>query len=666
MHQSPSPSRRHVLRLAGAAGFTTAAAALAPRASAAGARTTITDLGPAVVQFSLMSGLLVGDTVYIGSRNLSPARVIGFHLPTRSVVSRTDLPAGSTVSALAADPTGRYLYAGVLSKKKGDPNLFRWDLTRTDEAAVPLGLTGSETDIRDLTVAPDGRVYSVGGVPGVPPALWEYDPATGALTSLGVPDPKATLARAVVATKSTVFFGAGSVLSGGGDASRASLFAFDRAAKTFTSIVPKECEADPSLRELAVVGDKLVIGTSASGSPAKLAVMDLDDYSSYTVVSTGGNMVKTMAADATSVYFTDETGARAYSLTTGEVTRIDAEGLDLGEVWGVDHRDGTLVVVSAYGFVAEIDLTARTAVVTDLGAAGAPAGPQLGMGIAAGGGYVYTGGTGTIARHDVRTGEVVKFRVPGEAKDADVVNGVLYTGQYNAQGIWAYDPAGKRLPHQVASFAAEQNRPLDTCWDPCHRLLLVGVQSDTEGGGSLWTYDPENGRSAIHVNPVDERQLIRAVATRQGVAFLGGDNLQDQGPRATVVAWDPLRGRELWRLDLDQKGGIAAMSVLGRNLYGLSRHGEFFVIDVPRRRVVHTADLKDISPGFAAMVTNRGTVYGVSDTTLFRFDRKTFAVSTVVSGINGGWYSGPHLNRDEHGHLYTLRGTNLVRIDDRH
>ncbi|MFJ5844795.1 hypothetical protein [Streptomyces sp. NPDC092903] len=62
--------------------------------------------------------------------------------------------------------------------------------------------------------------------------------------------------------------------------------------------------------------------------------MDLADYSSYTVTSAGGNMVKTMAAGTESVYFTDETGAHAYSMTTGEISRIDAEGLDLGEVWG--------------------------------------------------------------------------------------------------------------------------------------------------------------------------------------------------------------------------------------------------------------------------------------------------------------------------------------------
>lgn len=184
----------------------------------------MTDLGPGLVQFSLMSGLLVGDTVYIGSRNMQPAGVIGFHLPSHKVVSSTALDAGPepSVQALAADPTGRYLYIGVLVKAdRGGPNLYRWDLKTPGTPAVAIGRT-EDRDIRDLTVAPDGTVYAVGGVPGKAPSLWEYDPATGAVTGRGVPDPKATLARAVAASDTTVFFGAGSVLAGGGGASKAS------------------------------------------------------------------------------------------------------------------------------------------------------------------------------------------------------------------------------------------------------------------------------------------------------------------------------------------------------------------------------------------------------------------------------------------------------------
>ena len=37
----------------------------------------------------------------------------------------------------------------------------------------------------------------------------------------------------------------------------------------------------------------------------------------------------------------------------------------------------------------------------------------------------------------------------------------------------------------------------------------------------------------------------------------------------------------------------------------------------------------------------------------------------IAPTLNGGWYSGSHVNHDEHGILYIMRGTNLVAIDDR-
>lgn len=140
MTDSSSLSRRRLLQAGGALGLAATAGSLfatqAHAADSAEPTTVVTDLGPGLVQFSLMSGLLVGDTVYIGSRNLNSPSVIGFHLPSRKVVSRTTFDAGPepSIQALAADPTGRYLYIGFLVKSdQGKPNLFRWDLTTPDK-----------------------------------------------------------------------------------------------------------------------------------------------------------------------------------------------------------------------------------------------------------------------------------------------------------------------------------------------------------------------------------------------------------------------------------------------------------------------------------------------------------------------------------------------------
>lgn len=179
----------------------------------------------------------------------------------------------------------------------------------------------------------------------------------------------------------------------------------------------------------------------------------------------------------------------------------------------------------------------------------------------------------------------------------------------------------------------------------------------------MWTYNPATGKSGFFLNPVDSVQLVRAVTARDGVAYLGGGRPGTEGP-GTVVALNPVTGKELWRLDPGLGAGVSALAVQGRYLYGIVRTGRVFVIDLPKRKLIHQADISPVCAGFAALVTNRGAVYGVSDTDVFRFDPKTFEVATVVAGIDGGWYSGSHITNDEDGYLYTMRGRNVVRIDD--
>ncbi len=663
-------SRRSVLQVGGAASlaaaFGLAAGQPASASTLLGSKpqaTEILDLGPAVVQFSLMSGLLVGDVLYIGSRNLDPVRIIAFHVPTGKVIGQTEISNGHSIQTLAADASGRYLYAGVLQKSTGVlPNLFRWDLNSLGTKATAIGYIG-DRDVRDLSVAPNGRLYIVGGGSPTAPALWEFDPATGQITSLGIPDAGATLARAVAATDSTIFFGAGSTLNGGSGASRACLFAYDRASKTFTNVTPAEMLKDPSIRDLGIVGDKLMVSSAGSLENSKIAAVSLSNPKTYVQTLSEGKTAKNFAAIGDNVYFANETGLIAYSLSANAISAVPYQGPSLGEIWGVDTMGGKVLVTSGYGFVAEIDPATGSTKTTDLGEAGAPSDPQSVMGIAAGAGYVYVGGNGVIARRSLRTGQVNNMSAPGEAKDAIVVDGALYTGQYSGQGIWSYDPRNGKPITQVADFPKEQNRPLDVCWDERNELVLVAAQADTEGGGSLWTYDPRTGKKGFFLNPIDNVQLLRAVASRDGVAYLGGGNPNLDGA-GTVVAFNPVAGKELWRLDAGDGAGIAALAVQGKYLYGVTRKGGLFVIDLPKRKVVHRSDITSVSYGFAALVTNRGAVYGVSNTHVFRFDPKTFEVATVVADIDGAWYSGSHINNDEDGYLYTMRGRNLVRIND--
>lgn len=655
-------NRRQLLQTGGIGGLAVALSAMSSGAAQAArpenlSAPLITDLGPAVVQFSLMSSLLVGDTVYIGSRNLNPARVIGFHLPTRTVTSRTDLGSGYSIQALATDSTGRYLYAGVLRDGiDGNPNIYRWDLSTPNLPAVGVCETG-DRDIRALAVAPDGKVYAAGGgLTTNAPSLWEYDPETSAVTSWGVPDPGATIAQAVAATASTVYFGTGSTLGGGNGSSPARLFAFDRATKTSTSILPPEVATGVSVTSLSVLDGQLGVGVKG---PGKSVLINLADHSKYTIIAKTGVMFRQLGNQ---VFFVKEPGVWSYNMITKKITQILTE--DVGAMWGLDVYGSNALTVSSYDVI-EVDPVTKTAAKYDLTQAGAPGGPQLCMGLAAGAGDVYIGGTGTIARHQLASDQVSYLRATGEAKDAIMVGGILYTGQYNSRGIYAYDPGTGQLPYQVAALPPGQNRPLDVCWDAVNGLVIAGAQNDTGGGGCFAAYNPVTTQVISKVNPIDNLQMVRAVATKDGVAYLGGDNIYPDGPRSTVVAWDPLANQELWRIDPGQTAGIAAMAIHGKFLYGMSRRAAgLFVIDLDTRQVVHHGDLSSVCTDFGALQVSRGIVYGVSDSTVFRIDPATFAVSVVAADINGGWYSGPHITADEDGRLYTLRGPNLVRIDD--
>lgn len=659
---TPSYNRRQFIQYSGlgALGIAGATFVAAGPATAAGnrSRTQITDLGPGITQFGLMMSLVVGDTLYIGSRNIEPTQVVAFHLPTRKVTAVKVVPGGYAIQAMTVDPTGGWLYIGVLQSGTTKPNLFRWDLNDLGQDVVQVGQTFNR-DIRWLASAPDGVIYAVGGSGGAP-ALSEYNPVTGQMSNLGVPDSNSTLAAAVAADERTVFFGCGSVLNGGGSASGASLFAVDRATRAITRIqLPAEFDDDKEIRAVAVFGDELVVGGTATES-AGFAIYDVNDLSTPKVALKSPRFnARAFTTDGTDIFYISAGGPMRYSRATGEITAVPTDGTPLGEIWGLGVQDRSLVTCSSQSFVAEVNIDTGHAVETDLSAAGAPVSAQLAMAVVAGGGYAYVGGNGTIARHDLATGEVVNIRQSGEMKSGLVVDGIAYMALYSGIGLHRYDPRVDDVPQKVASYPPGQNRSNEICWDDVNRRVIVGIHSDTLGGGSIVVYDPATGDSQAYINPIDAVASVSALASADGIVYAGG-----AGARGTVVALDPLTGVEKWRLDLQLTGGVTGLAVRDNHLYGICARGGFFVIDRDTRQVIHSTTHTPICPAQADLRVVRGAVYAVSSTTVFQLDPRTFAPRVILADTNAGIYGGLVNVGVDGGALYTMRERNLVKIID--
>ncbi|MEV6978787.1 PQQ-binding-like beta-propeller repeat protein [Kitasatospora sp. NPDC093806] len=684
------PSRRRVLLGAGTATALTALAAVGAGPAWAGPRPSgtpeVTGLGPGNADFPLMSATLLGETLWIGSRNLAPARLVGYHVPTGRVTGTAVLPTGNFVQGSAAH--GGALYLGVTDAPKA-VNLYRFDPA---DGSVRGLANVPGADVRDVAVAPDGVVFATGRQKGraAGPGLYAYDPASGVLTEVASPAPGATQGRAVEATATHAYLGVGSNLAGGGGATLASLFAVERATGRVTDITPPELAADTIIRQVTVLGADL-LAVSTEGKPAHVAFLDPVTHAvlrSFAVPGT--KSVTNFQRLGDTVWFTSTEHGTVWRhrLGTGDLEAFAVPVPD-GNSWGLgllggaasggDPAAATLAGVTEGGTAWTLATATGAVTTTDLVAAGAPAEAQLGMSVAARYGRVYVGGNGSVALHDLDAGTVRKLPVPGEAKDTVVLDdGTLYLGVYSSQGIWRYRPDEDTAPVQEAALPQEQNRPQTIRWDEENGLLLLGVQADTTGGGSFVTYRPGSGRPTVHVDPLGPEQLVRAVAAGHGQAFLGGDNAKTTGPRGDLAAWDPAAGRQLWRIRTDFGSGVSSLVVHGHRLFGITVDGQAFAIDLRTARpgrpgrpggepapvIGARADLRAITSANPRLLVARGRLYGISERTLFRLDPATLA-ATVLVRVDAEWYSGARVAADEEGVLYTLRGRELIAVRDR-
>lgn len=633
----------------------------APTAFASDPRATVTDLGPGVQTFTMMSSVMVGDTVYMSTRNVEPMKVAAFHVPSGTVTGVTDVY-GESTQAMAADPSGRYLY-GCVRITFGDnttpvARLFRIDLQAHGLPVEPLG------DIDDfipltMSVAPDGVVFFAGRHRA--PRLYEYTPSSATLREVVTPDPDAQYGRSLLATETEVFFGLRGTNPANG-AAAARLYRVDRVSGEATSILPREFARTSEVRDILLHDGMLVIVNGSLG-----AIMNAADSTDYRMLRSPLNLGKLPVALGDRYYFAGSRELVEYDPASGAFRDVSALDVDQGTIWGLFPHDGRLLVVSAYGVVFAVDPMTRESTAVDLVAAGAPVGVQLAMSIASAAGAVYVGGTNAIAHHELATGATQNIYASGEAKDIVAFPDRIFTGQYSGWGVMGRqsdDPLSLRL---LAALPTAQNRPHDLLWDESRARLFVGSGSDANIFGALSIFDPATSAlEFVLEDPFgDGRQQVRSMTRRDGVLFLGGESAQG----SQVMAWDIDRRQELWRVTLDPAPrAVCGLAIHGHTLYALGHSGSLSVIDLRggRGRVVQTTLYPELVPDWGSLTFHRGRVYGVSSAALFRIDHKTHAPLTLVNDLAAEWYGVPRVAIDEPtGDFFGIRGRNLVRIEVR-
>ncbi|WP_163543981.1 PQQ-binding-like beta-propeller repeat protein [Occultella kanbiaonis] len=630
--------RRSVLSLGGAIAISAAVGAASAGADPGpvvdGSEPEIENLGPGVTGYPTLGSVLVGDTMCIGSRNLSPSRVAGYHVPTGTVTTLT-IGTGNFVEGLAAESESVF-YAGV-TEAADVANLYRCDL----DSGVVTGVNVPEVYIRDVAVAPDGIVF-VAGLPrphGAGPRINTYDPSTGIVGTLAVPEPTADQGYAIAATSTTVYYGCSSTLTakpGSG------FFAVDRA--TGTSILIRS--GDIVNHGVKVLGDVVAAG----GRDGWFGLLDLND-------GTWHEFALPFARAA------GRRGDEILVLSGGKLHAIDRNDWTLS-VAVTSLRGGhpallddLVVVATDTGRVVTVDLATGTEEAGDVLAAGDP---MAGMSVGAGGGYAYVAGTGEVAVRDLAEGSVANHTIYGEAKDMAWSGTAMFLGTYNNGVLLEHAPTVSSAPGQVAAFPSGQNRPWAVRWDNEHDMVAIATRADATGGGALSFYTPATQTLTSHVNPLGA-QYVQAAATGHGYTYIGG------GTAATdIAAWDPRHGTEVWRAAFSL-GRPKSLVVWGNSVCGMTMEGRFFVLDVATGSptLIHDADLSAfMSREYVELLVDRGFIYGASDSTLFRIDPSDYS-AVVLHDLTGEWFSsGSRIAADEDHWLYTLAGRDLIRYRD--
>lgn len=618
----------------------------APPPAAAQAAVETRDLGPASLAFPGLGSALVGDRVYVVSRNVVPAAIAVYDRASGQVVDEIEIPTG--VGAWGVTSTEDTVWLGQLGAQ-GQDNLYRYDIA-TDTLSAVAAFDANYVWAMDA--ATDGTIHGVLS----PADVFSHDPATGTTTlEGGFADGQLLRSIAVTATQTWI----GGEL--GGDATLAT---FDRSTRARTDVLPAGLADHDMVYTLASSGDVVAAGTTGPGNADPALAVMAPGAAPEIVTLPGESKIDALAlSDDQSVVYAAARPSGAlyrYDRATGAVDRIatpvpnsetrqlfvrpgdQPAGADV-EIVGTSANSNVWSVTEPGGSVERVDLLER-------GLDGRPETPQS---VTAAEGIAYVGGSFTLQTHDLVAADGTRAStfVPGEPKDMLPIDGVQLA-LYPGAEVWDYQPGG--VPAEVAQLPVDQVRPQAIVRLPTTGELVVSTAAAI--GGGLHVVDRATGAVRSTIDPFGTAQHPAGLAVMDGTVYTGGS-----GGDAGFLAWDPATGQALWELAAPVPGGgtIVGLAATAGRIFGLTSGGWTFVVDPATRSVVHAA--RSVEVGGVLLAVD-GRIFGAGADELIEIDPTTYATTVVLDDLGSMVWGWPKLGADENGDLYVIRGTDLVQV----
>lgn len=606
-------------------------------------------LGTGSETFPITASGLIEETHYVVTRHMSltPGVIAGYDTGSEEVVYDEEivLDGENSEGTWGATVSGEDLYVGMSFDGDRRSSILR--VEHESGELTEVGSTHPAELIWAMDTAPDGVVYAATSRQNQA-GLWEYDPSTEETEFLGhFEEVSRQDARSVAATEETVYLGLGNAAP--------DLFAYDRDSGDSTSILPDELSDASYVYTLAATEDYVAVGTS---SPSTLTVIDQENHDDYEVVDIPSGTVQSLEIVDDVVYLTGSDVLWSYDIITEELTELaDLEAVG-AQTRGLFYADGLLHGSSNIANVWTYDVEAGELEAHDLIEAGVSAAGEPAQSLAVSADEVVTGGHMMMGVRDRASDDLKQVNVPGEAKDTVLLDNTLYMAMYSGGDLVSYDLQTEEI-ETLGTTLDGHNRPRDMHHDPATSQLLMAVQADTDGGGSLLVHDLDSEETTNTV-PFEDR-ATSAVTSAGGAVYIGGSSgMQDPSDEAVVAEWDLESEEVLWEVSPDPEAStITGLAELDGYLYGVTDQGTLFVIETGSQEVVATESGFDVGD----VIEHQGGIYGATEDELFAVDTHTFETTVLLDGLGGQWFTWPGLASDGCD-LFIMSGFDVLQISD--